>query len=137
MEQKTNIKSFSLLLGLILFLGVIGFIVSRPAVKTITAGSVTQGSEYHATTTLGVAQTHTDVIDAFPGTLGSVVITTAGTGSLTIYDAARSGDINATNTLMTIPASLVAGTYTADAIATHGLVFVYASFAPVATITYR
>lgn len=118
-------------LVIVFFIGV-GFYRTTPV-----NASVSLGSDYHATSTLGVAQTHTDVIEAYPGSLGSIIITGSGTGTISAYDASRAGDINATNTIATVPASLGTGTYTFDTLATKGLVFVYTAYAGTATITYR
>lgn len=135
MNKDTFIK-YIIIIALALIVGIIlkSLLTSNPQ---HTVGSVSLGSEYHATSTLGVAQTHSDVIEAYPGALGSVVITGTGTGSISIYDAARTGDINATNTIATVIASLPQNTYTFDALTTKGLVFVYTAFAGTATITYR
>lgn len=106
-------------------------------------GSVSQSSEYHATTT-GYVATPNQVLQATPGTFGSVVISGANTGNLFFYDATttninlRTGQA-ATNSLYigSIPANAAAGTYTFDEVVYNGLVMVISGNPPTSTITYR
>ena len=108
-------------------------------------GGVTVGNEYTSTSTIHSAITSNQLIREGWGSLGSVVITGAGTSAFTLYDA-TSTDFStnpkrstSTALLATIPASLAAGTYTFDVTYTTGL-FVYydtVATAVTSTITYR
>jgi hypothetical protein len=97
-------------------------------------GSVAVTGEYLATSTApnGVqgafAPISERVIKAGQGTLGSVVITGAGTGNFCFYNATTSAitkraSSKATSTLMIacFPASVAAGTYTFDVVFNDGL----------------
>lgn len=106
-------------------------------------GSITQGNEYFSTTTRsavsGVELTNLKVLKIGPGSLGSVVITGAGTGIINLYDA-TSTVTNAewaTTSLAVFPASAAAGTYTFDAVFSKGLLFEEVGSVASSTITWR
>lgn len=110
-----------------------------------TLGSINDGQAYNSTSTdviwtpaknnvVGGA-----VLKNSPGTLGSIVITTATAGTLTLYDATSTNTNAATTTLAKMGASVAAGTYTFDAVFYKGLVaeFTAAVGAASSTITWR
>lgn len=109
-------------------------------------GSVAVSNEYQATTTYAG---HPDVdgvrvVRTGQGSLGSVVITGANTGLISIYNATTS-DISqrspdkASSTILIadFPASAAAGTYTFDVLYTDGLLIVQSGAEATSTITYR
>ena len=108
-----------------------------------TFGSV--GGEYNATTTI-IGSTNVDtLIKTGAGTLGSVIITTAGNTVFDLFNAtttnvdARTGKL-ATSTILiaAFPASAAAGTYTFDVAFLYGLYFdVTAGTLGTTTITWR
>lgn len=113
-------------------------------------GSVNQANEYHATTTFaGSLQdifitTSSDVFAQYRGSLGSVVITKVGGGTLDIYDATTSiysqrASSMTTNTirLASFPATAATGTYVFDEVYYNGLLAVFTGVIPTTTITYR
>ena len=108
-------------------------------------GSATFGNDYNATTTVrttGVANLkNLQVLKLGYGSLGSVVITGAGTGTMYLYDATSTTNaINtewATTTLAIIPASSVANTYVFDVSFSKGLLIEYAGAIATSTITFR
>lgn len=111
---------------------VCGFLLhSTSAVKF---GSVDQGSEYHATTTPTGAYT---ALQSTGGTLGSVIVTVVGTGTITLNDSSGLAGNTSTTTILTIPASLPIGTYTFDAVFYRGLVITTTGTIPTAIVTYR
>ncbi len=106
-------------------------------------GSTGRGSEYQGTTTqatVGAFPTET-ALQTGPGTLGSVTITGATTGTINIYDATTSNTIgrNSTSSLLvaSFPASTAAGTYTFDRVLFNGLYIVTTGTMPTSTITFR
>lgn len=114
-----------------------------------TQGSVTETSEYMATTTASNNNTYGNTISddkvlaTSSLTLGSVVITGANTGVWNIYDATTS-DVtlrkSASSSLLvaSFPASLAAGTYTFDIRVKDGLLIdLQAGIMPTTTITWR
>jgi len=106
-------------------------------------GSVSVTSEYQATSTRngfdGTALPTDRVLVTGPGTLGSVVILGAATGVINLYDATSSAQHTdyATTTIVAIPASLAAGTYTFDLVFKRGLMYEVVGTAPTSTITFR
>lgn len=109
--------------------------------------SVAQGGEYSSTETAPGLITST-IISPFYGTLGSVIVTGANTGTWTLYDASTSNaslrtPVNgstATSSLRQIasfPASIAAGTYTFDAKYYNGLVLEGIGSIATSTITFR
>ncbi len=107
-----------------------------------TDASVSRFAEYQGTTTRafnGTAMANLQLIQSGPGTLGSVVITGAGTGVINFYDATSTGPHSdyATTTIATFPASTAAGTYTFDVLFTRGLVYEIVGTAATSTVTYR
>ena len=137
------------LLGAVVVIAVGVFIgASLSSSKANPIGSTQQGSEYQATTTrsaTGVTIPSGFLINNAPGTVGSVVITGATTGTIDLYDIAtttsvllRGADFP-TSTLrhISIPASTVAGTYTFDVAFTKGIYLQVSGTGPTSTITYR
>lgn len=83
-----------------------------------TLGSVQVGNSYQATTTAQGATAGLYTITSVPGVLGSVVVvSTSAVGGFTVYDATDAG----TTTLIALPASTPAGTYTFDTNIFRGL----------------
>ncbi len=104
-------------------------------------GSVVQGSDYHSTTTDGTF-TSAKLIQSGGGALGSVTITTAGTGKLTLYDATTTNASlrtkTATTTLANFNITTTVGTYTFDAIFYDGLIVEFTGTnVASSSITYR
>lgn len=100
-----------------------------------TLGSVQIGNSYQATTTAQGATAGLYTLTSVPGVLGSVVVvSTSAVGGFTIYDATDAG----TTTLIALPASTPAGTYTFDTNIFRGLrISVPASFSGQFITTYR
>lgn len=96
-------------------------------------GSVSQGSEYNSTTTIGM--TTNDNIAVGYGTFGSIIITGLNTGVLTVYDGTST--VNTNTVLASFPASTPVGTYTFDSRYYKGLLVAFTGIAPTSTITYR
>lgn len=115
--------------------------------QTQTAyGSVAFGNDYQATSTDQTWTTLTPkVLDSSNGSLGSVVITTVGTGSLTLYDATttdvtkRTGaTATSTITLANFVVTTGLGTFTFDRVFFNGLIAVWTGTNNASTtITYR
>ena len=124
MKNKIEI----IVLGLLI---IAGFVYLSP--KTPAVASVSQGSEYIATTTQTMASS--DTLNTGVGTFGSVVITGANTGVMTVYDGTTTAVTN--NVLASFPASTVAGTYTFDVRYIKGLLITITGNAATSTITYR
>ncbi len=109
-------------------------------------GSVAFGNDYFGTTT---DQTWTTlvpkVVKSVGGSLGSVTITTAGTGSLFLYDATTTditlrtnGTATSTITLAAFQITTTVGTFTFDRSFGNGLIAVWVgSNNASTTITYR
>ena len=107
-------------------------------------GSVMQFSEYQATSTkdqLGNTIADLNVISSTQGTLGSVVITGANTGTFILYDATTTDATQRTNTATTVlaafPTNTAANTYTFDIIFKYGMILDYVTNMATATITWR
>ena len=113
-------------------------------------GSIRSGDEYVATSTASNAMygstiTGDKLIKTGYGSLGSVVITGAGTGIWNIYNATTSNVLNrtgqpATSTILlaSFPASVAAGTYVFDVTYTTGLlVELESGIMATSTITYK
>lgn len=131
---------------------IIGFFVGVfLTYDTRVEGSTIEGQEYNATTTAASAVFGSQVnltnrvIKTGYGSLGSVVITGANTGTLNFYNATttditkRTGNTPTSTILIaSIPASAAAGTYIFDAVFTTGLmVDLWSGTAPTTTITWR
>ena len=119
-------------------------------VQDLSLGSVDVSSEYTATSTAeaatyGAGITATAQVKTTGGTLGSVVVTGAATGIVNLYDATTSdatlrASSKATSTLLlvSLPASLAAGTYTFDVRFRDGLLLdLESGVMPTTTITFR
>ncbi len=125
---------------LVMVVGVYFFgVINR---ETPSLGSVADNGVYSATTTdVGFFNGGTTykVVKTGPGVLGSVVITTATAGTLSLYDATSTvtNTLWATTTLATFRASVAAGTYTFDVSFTKGLLVDYTANIASTTITWR
>lgn len=104
-------------------------------------GSVGISGEYRARalrTSAGTAITTGTVINTEEGTLGSVVITGAGTGIFHLLDADGTNPGSGTTTLVSFPASVAAGVYTFDVQFKHGLTIeIPSGTIATGTITHR
>lgn len=101
-------------------------------------GSVTQASEYHATSTLAGTAAGLNNIFEGAGTLGSItIVSSSAAGGFTVYDA-DSATSTATTTIAVFPASATVGTYVFDVALTQGLrITVPSSFNGNFITTYR
>lgn len=142
-------QNSGVILGIILLmvLIVVVSIVTNGKGENSRTGSVIDGQAYNSTTTYngaGAVNLQKDVIlKPRGGTVGSVVITGAVAGSITLYDA-TSTDLNltttrASTTIATFPVSTAANTYTIDSVFYNGLIvsFSSATALPTSTITWR
>lgn len=109
-------------------------------------GSVGFGNDYLGTTTDQTWTTLTPkVLKSTGGSLGSVVVTTVGTGSLTLYDATTTditkrtgGTATSTLVLANFQITTALGTYTFDRSFNDGLIVVWVGTNNASTtITYR
>ncbi len=107
-------------------------------------GSVSIGGEYQGTTTSIGRFPAVAVLKTEQGTLGSVIITGANTGTINIYDATTTNILQrnqsqgtSTILLATFPASATAGTYTFDRVFFNGLLIETIGLMPTTTITSR
>lgn len=133
----SNLKFKNVLLASIIAFGLVATVLivsilnQRP---DKVRGSVIQGSEYHSTSTKNAYTGATGVADLavlqdVPGTLGSVVITGAGTSPFCLFDATttnknfRNG--KATSTIACFASATAVGTYTYDVIFYDGLILDY------------
>lgn len=137
----TQTKQNILLTSILALMFLAAMLLMRPAPEV--SASVTRFAEYNATTTraanTGTAMANLQVIQAGPGTLGSIVITGAGTGTINLYDGTSTVTNTqwATTTLAVIPASMAAGTYTFDVTFQKGLLIEISGSIATSTITYR
>lgn len=131
-----------LLAGAILVLAIV--LLFKPFQSVF--GSVTISSEYHATSTVSTPGSFPveAQLQSYGGSLGSVVITGATTGTINLYDATTSNALLrtpgiSTSTLLvaSFPASAPAGTYTFDRALYNGLYIVTTGTIPTTTITHR
>ena len=119
---------------LVLILLIVGVVAGTMLYKQQpNIGSVTQGNDYYATSTFNTGLAHgiqgTQMIKKGYGSLGQITITQAGTMAYSLYDATSTASLTgddsrfttSTSLLVTIPGSLVAGTYTFDVDFTYGL----------------
>lgn len=107
-------------------------------------GSTARGSEYQATTTSTGRFLNDVALQTTSGTLGSVVITGAAAGVISLYDATttnvsqRAASMSTSSILVaSFPASAAAGTYTFDEILINGLYVDITGTMPTSTITFR
>lgn len=135
-------KALTVLGSLFLIIACI-YVLKNPVTAV---GSVDLGSDYHSTTTRAVLNANganaamiTSTINSTQGTLGSVVITGANTGSINLYDETTTAahTDHATTSIASIPGSTAAGTYTFDAVYFRGLVVEINGNVATSTITYR
>lgn len=115
-----------------------GISVPEKVGNVVPAGAYKYVYYSQATTTLA------KVIKTSFGTLGSVVITGAGTGNLTLYDAtttiaSQRGNIATTSLpiLASIHTSAAAGNYVFDTSFRYGLMSVWSGNSATSTITYK
>jgi hypothetical protein len=140
MEKILTKLSWYSFLTLIMVVVIGGIMYIKPQSNL---GSVGEGGTYKPYYTPSGGANY-KVLKTSPGTLGSVVITGAGAGSITLYDATTT-DVTkralATTSLTVVaqlPASTAAGTYTFDANFYKGLAAVWSStLTGTSTITYR
>lgn len=137
MKKETIISLILLAIGL----GV-GFVMGKSGLN-IPVASVAEGNSYYSTTTPINGYT-SSLIKSGYGTLGSVVITVAGTNSFILYDTTTTDAIKRSKTtsslpiLAVFPASVVAGTYTFDTTFNDGLLLNVVTLGTgTSTITYR
>lgn len=137
---KTNIMPAVILASAIVLLAFIVFFKQ----STQVFGSTARGSEYQGTTTTQGSWLADGQLQSVGGTLGSVVVTGANTGIINIYDATtssvllRATSMSSSSILVaTLPASIVAGTYTFDRSVYNGLLVNIVGTVPSTTITYR
>lgn len=109
----------------------------------ISLGGVPVTAEYTGVT-LGNNSAQGGIITNYPSTLGSVVMTGDGAGTLKIYNATTTNadirTITATTSLpllASFPASVDDGTYIFDIWATIGIIYEYVGVVGTTTITYR
>lgn len=124
-------------------------LTQKPITKAIV-GSVSQASEYHATTTSPTAYSFASgerVLNSTGyGALGSVIVTSAGSagGNIEFFDATttnpslRASNMSSTTILVaSVPTNLAAGTYVFDTSVTYGLIMVIKGTVGTTTVTYR
>lgn len=117
-------KTGTVVLLLVLAL-VVGAVAGWFFPKGQNVGGVTVGNEYNATTTPFTEGWTTRVLDTGNGTLGSIVVTKAGSVEFALRDNANTTayeGATSTRTLVYIPANLAAGTYVFDVNYSRGLV---------------
>lgn len=115
-----------------------GIIIFWPSGQSF--GSVSYGNDYEATSTVYYGIRSSQLIKGGYGSLGSVIITTAGDLAYRLMDDTDGVYDSATTSklLADIPASLAAGTYTFDVVFTDGLYLeVISGTNATGTITYR
>lgn len=110
-------KNYVIAIAIFVAIALVGAIVANK--EEVGLGSI--GNEaYNATSTAAIADGFSQVKTS-SGTLGSVVITGASAQALTIWNATSTTD-SASTTIVTIPASTAAGTYTFDLQFDRGLI---------------
>ena len=138
-------KTIFIISGIIV-IGLFIFFAQKPIEQM---GSVASGNEYHSIST-GVNGTSWDMVNTLQtgqGVFGSIVLTTAGIGEVTFYDATTSnvnlrGVANTTSTLNVLAdiETTTPGTYTFDTIFTKGLLMVWSGIKATlgtTTITFK
>jgi hypothetical protein len=144
-----NTISYKNIIAVAVLLAVVGFLTIAMQQPRASA-SIRSGDEYMATSTAsntmyGASITGNALIRTGYGSLGSVIITGAGTGIWNIYNATtsdvtkRTGNVATTSILLaSFPASATAGTYTFDVTYTTGLlVELESGVMATSTITFR
>ena len=142
-----NISKLLLALGIVAVIVIGALWYSHETAQEQMKGGVAE--DYNATSTAADAIygafTGDRVLKTSWGTFGSVVVTGANTGVVNFYNATTSDITKRTNNKATttlliasLPTSLVAGTYTFDAIFTSGLLLELENgIMPTTTILYR
>src|ERR1051326_8572175 len=127
---------------------VLGFVIAFRLAPQPVAGSVTQGNEYiarnFAANNVYGASTTPGALKIGAGSLAQVVIEGATTGTLNFYNATTSDALfrdasQSTSSILiaSLPASLVAGTYTFDASYSRGLFMDLTGTMPTTTVLIR
>lgn len=141
-------------IGGIILIGAAVWLVLNYVPTEEPLSSVPMANEYHSTSTgiNGKAWEMINTLDTGNGAFGSVVITTAGTGKVTFYDATTSNaylrpiSANASTTtssidvLATFGTTATIGTYVFDVIYQKGILMVWEgtkALLGTTTITYR
>lgn len=143
----SNVKQFitpALMMLAIILVGAISVLYLVGAANK-TEASVTRFAEYTSTTTAASIIAAGDyTVFTGPGSLGSIVITGAAAGTISIYDATTTNINNrtgntATSTILeaSMPASAAVGVYTFDSLVSRGLVISLTGAVATSTITYR
>ncbi len=138
-------KLLAVIAGAVLILG--GIVCVSLVKDKVASASAVVGNDYNATTTRafdGTAMATLKVIKAGPGSLGSVIITGAGAGTMNFYDATTSnvnfrnpGNASSSILIASFPVSAATATYTIDANLNNGLLYEVIGTAPTSTITWR
>lgn len=126
----------NILISVLAIVAIVSLVQANEAKVPFLSG-VTQGSEYKATTTPSLSAYA--VLKSGVGSLGSVVVLGANTGTCAFYDATSTVTNSewATTTLATVPASLAAGGYVFDVVFQKGLLVDCKGTQPTTTITFR
>lgn len=141
MTQSLKIPLIILAIGALF---AVSLVALRP--DPVAHASVPMGGEYQGTTTQSAAGSFAAeaLLQTGGGALGSVVVTGATTGTISIYDATtsdstkRTGQTASTSLLLaSFPASAAAGTYTFDRLYFRGLLIEITGTTPTSTITFR
>ena len=151
MENTVRKIAWYSFLTLIMVVGIGVVVILKGNNPVVNFGSVETGQGYEATTTASNASGYAIATSPFhikkaPSTLGSVIVTKAGTagGYYNFYNAtttsilARASKYASTSILMiSLPTDLAAGTYTFDVEFPIGLTVDWSGTIGTTTITYR
>jgi len=137
-------KTLAVIIGVIMLFmaGLIGYLIGQPVVVEQPVGSVSRASEYNHVN-MRATTTGSYVFKTAPGTLGSVIVATLGTGNIIFYDATTTNAnlrvlaTSSLNVLATVDASQAAGTYTYDMFFRDGLIGVFNGTQGTSTVTFR
>lgn len=136
MSNKTKI-----IIGIVVVV-LLAVLSSYKTSPTAKLGSIQDGMAYNGVVT-GLGQQTSGLIKLGGGTLGSVVVTTAGAGSFVLYDATttnvnlRAGATTTLRQLAAFPGSATVGTYTFDTAYSMGLIVEFTGTQGTTTLTYR
>lgn len=135
-------NTFNRVISLAIIVGMI--VLTALFLTQMSFASVNDSSaSYQSTTTRsafnGAALASPSVLSTGFGTLGSVIITGAGTGIINLYDATSTAAHSdyATTTLASFPASTAAGDYVFDVEYKRGLVVEIIGTVGTSTITWK
>ena|ERR1035437_785151 len=132
-------KLSKILLSAAVALSLVACVIALRTTGGTVLGSVNTGNEYHSTST-SAGFVNYSVLQSGNGTIGSVVITMTGTGTIDLYDATSTvtNAAWATTTLAHFGASPTVGTYTFDVIFQKGLLVQFGTGTIASTtITYK